>query len=179
MGYLSEVIKAAIWGERPPKTPKWIRWVHQNLSENYCPECLKLHDCWFAKENTPKWPHHPFCHCLCEDISYNDVFTQSSSDCPYSEFDPYLFDTKGEYGHGKDKLFRSWGYSVEDFRWLKSEIEKQGLEKYIAGEYALGKLNDKGQRLSLRVEIPRKDKGGSRILYYRRDGLPKRTNSIK
>lgn len=158
MDYLSEMIKAAIWGERLPDVPKWIKWIHRNLSENHCPECLKLHECWFAKEITPKWPHHPFCHCLLEEIPYNDVFTKTSSDCPYSKFNPYLFDTKGEYGHGKDKLFRSWGYSVEDSHWLKSEIEKQGLEKYIAGEYALGKLNDKGQRISIRIEIPRKDR---------------------
>ena len=59
--------------------------------------------CWFLKEKTPKWPHHPFCHCILEDIPYNDVLTKGSSDSAYSKFDPYLFDTKGEYGHGKDK----------------------------------------------------------------------------
>ena len=39
------------------------------------------------------------------------------------------------------------------------EIEKQALEKYINGEYTLGKLNDKGQRFSIKIEIPRKDTG--------------------
>lgn len=73
MDYLSEVIRAAVWGERPPDAPKWIQWIHRNLSENHCPECLKLDECWFAKESTPKWPHHPFCHCVLEDIPYNDV----------------------------------------------------------------------------------------------------------
>ena len=28
----------------------------------------------------------------------------------------------------------------------------------MSGEYKLGKLNDKGQRISIRVEIPRKSK---------------------
>ena len=42
---------------------------------------------------------------------------------------------------------------------LKSEIEKQALEKYISGNYELGKLNDKGQRISIRIEIARKDIG--------------------
>lgn len=28
----------------------------------------------------------------------------------------------------------------------------------MSGEYKLGKLNDKGQRISIRVEIPRKNK---------------------
>lgn len=27
MDYLSEVMKAAIWGEPPPETPKWIQWI--------------------------------------------------------------------------------------------------------------------------------------------------------
>ena len=43
---------------------------------------------------------------------------------------------------------------------MQKEIEKQGLEKYINGDYELGKLNERGQRLSITVEIPRKDKEG-------------------
>ena len=105
------------------------KWIHRNLNDNHCPECLMLDGCWFLNDKKPIWPHHPFCHCVLEDISYNDVFTKSSSDSAYSKFDPYLFDTKGEYGHGKDKLFKSWGYSVEDAKYLKAEIEKQALEK--------------------------------------------------
>lgn len=38
------------------------------------------------------------------------------------------------------------------------EVEKQVLEKYVSGDYMLGKLNQDGQRISIRVEIPRKDK---------------------
>lgn len=38
---------------------------------------------------------------------------------------------------------------------------KTGWEKYIAGEYTLGKLNENGQRINIRVEIPRKDKEGT------------------
>ena len=32
---------------------------------------------------------------------------------------------------------KAWGYTVDDARWLQAEIEKQALEKYIAGEYTL------------------------------------------
>ena len=161
MDYLSEVIKAAIWGEQTPAAPKWMQWIHRNLSENHCPECLKLHECWFAKENAPKWPHHPFCHCLLKDVSYNDVLTKSASDCPYSKFNPYLFDPENTYKHGKNKAFESWGYSIDDSEWMKEEMEKQGLERYVAGEYTLGKLNKNGQRINIRIEIPRKDKEGT------------------
>ncbi len=157
MGFLDELFSAGVWGEKTPTPPKWKKWIHRNLSDNHCLECLMLDGCWFSKEKTPKWPHHPFCHCILEDIPYNDVLTKSSSDSAYSKFDPYLFDTKGEYGHGKDRLFKSWGYSVADIKYLKAEIEKQALEKYKTGDYILGKLNKDGQRISIKIEIARKD----------------------
>ena len=34
-------------------------------------------------------------------------------------------------------------------------------EKYIKGDYILGKLNKDGQRISIRIEIPRKDGTGT------------------
>lgn len=132
--------------------------MHRNLSDNHCEECLMLHECWFDKEKTPKWPHHPFCHCVLGNLSYNDVLTKSSANSAYSKFDPYLFDPNNFYKHGKNKAFESWGYSIMDSAWLKKEIEKQALEKYVSGDYMLGKLNQDGQRISIRVEIPRKDK---------------------
>lgn len=77
----------------------------------------------------------------------------------YSKFDPYLFNTTGAYTHDKEKLFHKWGYSAEDALWLQAKIEQQAREKYVAGEYQLGKLNDKGQRISIRITIPRKNNG--------------------
>ncbi len=56
-------------------------------------------------------------------------------------------------------MFESWGYSISDSEWLQKEIEKQALEKYIKGDYTLGKLNKGGQRISIRIEIARKDTG--------------------
>ena len=35
--------------------------------------------------------------------------------------------------------------------------EKQGRKKYIAGEYTLGKLDLWGQRISIRIELQRRD----------------------
>jgi hypothetical protein len=35
-------------------------------------------------------------------------------------------------------------------------MERQALEKYLSGDYSLGKLNKDGQRLTIRIEIPRK-----------------------
>ncbi len=157
MGYLSNVIKAAVWGEQPPEAPKWNKWLHRNLSDNHCEECLMLHECWFEKGKTPKWPHHPFCHCVLEPLDYHTVLRNVQAVSDYSKFDPYLFNTQQTYTHNKEKLFYEWGYTVADAKWLQNEIEKQGLEKYMSGDYILGKLNRDGQRISIRVEIPRND----------------------
>ena len=63
------------------------------------------------------------------------------------------YDPDNVYQHGKNKTFESWGYTVDDARWLQAEIEKQALEKYIAGDYTLGELNKYGQRMNIRVTI--------------------------
>lgn len=54
-------------------------------------------------------------------------------------------------------MLSSWGYTVDDANWLQIEIERQAREKYISGEYSLGKLTKDGQRISIRIEIPRKN----------------------
>jgi hypothetical protein len=55
-------------------------------------------------------------------------------------------------------MFKEWGYTVDDARWLQTEIERQAREKYIDGEYELGKLDAFGQRINITIELPRKDK---------------------
>ena len=57
-------------------------------------------------------------------------------------------------------MFNLWEYTIEDSHWLKSEIEQQALEKYVAGQYELNKLNSNGQRINIIIRIPRKDKNG-------------------
>lgn len=114
---------------------------------------------WFEKYHTPTWPHHPFCHCTLDPIDYAVVITDAAAVSDYSKFVPYLFNTNGGYTHNKEKLFKEWGYTAEDSEWLKAEIERQACEKYISGDYKSGKLNDKGQRISIRITIPRRDTG--------------------
>lgn len=161
MDYFLQVVSAANSGKTIPAEPKWNIWAHRNEGKTHCPECLKLDKCWFLKEKTPKWPHHPFCHCILVNIPYVNVMYNCTADSAYSKFDPFLFDTKGVYGHGKEKMFISWGYSVKDSQYLKEEIEKQALQKYINGEYTLNKLDHNGQRINIRVEIPREDRSGT------------------
>ena len=122
---------------------------------------MRLDDCWFQKEKAPLCPHHPYCHCTLDPIPYAVVLMNTTSYSDYSKFDPYLFDPENTYRHGKNRAFESWGYSVSDSTWLKNQIEKQALEKYLSGDYTLGKLDRRGQRIDIRVTIPRKGKSGS------------------
>ena len=147
-----------LWGKSDSESQDWVKWVHRNLTENHCPECLVLDGCWFAGNNHPRHPHHQFCHCVLEDLPYERVLNDATSYSSYSKFDPFLFNTKGEYSHGKEKLFKAWGYTVDDSEYLKKEFERQALQKYISGDYQLGLLNDKGQRISIRIKLARKDK---------------------
>lgn len=159
MSYIGELFKSGVWGTKAPKEPQWIKWVHRNLSVNHCPECLKLDVCYFLKEKAPKHPHHPYCHCLLNSISYNTVLKNAKAVSDYSKYDPYLFNPKYAKKHGKDKMFKSWGFDITDSKYLQAECEKQALEKYVNGNYDLGKLDKYGQRISIRISIPRKDTG--------------------
>ena len=139
---------------------KWIEWVHIQTGKSHCDTCLKLDGCWFLDEKKPKLPQHFFCHCAVKPIDYNSVIKVATAKSDYSKFDPYLFNRDDRYEHNKQKLFESWGYKIEDAAWLKGVIEEQCLKKYVNGDYELGVLNKYGQRMSIRIEIPRKDKEG-------------------
>lgn len=139
--------------------PRWVKWIHRSEGESHCQACLKLDGCLFLESKAPPCPHHPNCHCTLEEIPYAVVQVSVSAYSSYRKFDPYLFNTSGTYTHTKEKLFASWGYTVEDASWLQAEMERQAKEKYLAGEYTLGKLDEYGQRIIVRIEIPRKDNG--------------------
>ncbi|MCI8914074.1 MAG: hypothetical protein HFF38_08090 [Lawsonibacter sp.] len=118
---------------------------------------MMLDGCLFLENKTPPWPHHPNCHCTLEPVDYAIVLISVSAYSDYSKFDPYLFNTQGKYPHTKEKLFASWGYTVTDAQWLQTEMERQAMEKYRSGDYKLGTLDVFGQRLNIRIEIPRKN----------------------
>ena len=161
MGILEDVFTAAFRKIDAPSIPQWVEWIHIPIGITHCEACLKLDNCWFVDENKPALPQHPHCHCEAIPIPFSRVLNEATDECRYSKFDPYLFDPEGIYGHEKGPLFNKWGYTIEDSEWLRAEVEKQGLEKYIAGQYTLGDLDENGQRVNIRVEIPRKDKEGT------------------
>ena len=143
--------------QKAEELPSWVQWTHHTEGKTHCEECLRLDGCWFLEGNAPPCPHHPYCHCTLDPIPYTVVLMNATSYSDYSKFDPYLFDPRNYYKHGKNKAFESWGYTIADAQWLKTEIERQAREKYVMGDYTLGTLDQYGQRISIRIEIPRKD----------------------
>ena len=137
--------------------PIWVRWTHHNEGSSHCEECLSLDGCWFLGNNVPIAPHHPHCHCTLDPVDCSLVESNVATYSDYGKFDPYLFNTRNGYTHNKEKLFAKWGYTVEDAQWLQAEIEKQAREKYLSGDYELGKLNGRGQRISIRIVIPNRN----------------------
>lgn len=136
---------------------EWVEWKHMSIGKSHCETCLSLDHCWFAKKNMPQLPQHAYCHCTTYSLSADTVRDKSVAQAAFSKFNPYLFDVNQEYGHGKNKLFEAWGFHVEDSTYLKKEIEHQALQKYVAGEYSLGKIDRHGQRISIKVTLKRKN----------------------
>ena len=140
---------------------KWVQWKHNMVGLFHCPTCIALNGCYFLFVNAPPCPHHEKCHCELIAIDFSVVERNATAHSKFSKFDPYLFNTNGMYWHGKEKLFAEWGYSAEDAHWLQSEMERQAIEKYVSGNCQLGNLNLFGQRINIRIEIPRKDGWGT------------------
>ena len=150
----------------------WVRWIHdwtkpaytnedrkKNIVyarvSNHCAKCLNINGCCFPKNNMPEFPLHPKCHCRLEPVD-NLLF---EAECPKSKFEDYIFHPTRN--RGKKVLFESWGYSIIDSKWLQQEFCRQAKEKYANGEFELGKLNEFGQRISIEITLPRKDKAGT------------------
>ena len=140
---------------------KWVEWEHISQGKTHCEDCLVLDGCWFSKAEKPNAPLHPYCHCITKPLPYSRVLDQANTRSAFSKFDPYLFNTQGTYTHQKEKLFKRWGYTANDAAWLQEEMEQQALHKYVSGDYTLGKLNEKGQRINIRIDLDRKDGSGT------------------
>ncbi len=119
---------------------------------------MKLDKCWFVDENKPLLPQHPHCHCTVEPISFSRVLNEAQSECDIRKFSGYIFHP--ENNKGKKALFEDWGYTITDSEMLQKVFENQALEKYIQGQYELGKLNEQGQRIHIQIDLERKNRDG-------------------
>ena len=99
-------------------------------------ECLRSDGCWFQKEKAPPCPHHPYRHCTLEPISYAVVLMDTTSYSDYSKFDPYLFDPRNYYKHGKNK-YASKGVHKGMQGWICDERNIENLHLLPDGMHAV------------------------------------------
>jgi len=78
--------------------------------------------------------------------------TSAKALAPVEKFSNYIF--KEGATHGKDAVFRSLGYSGEHSAQLSGMWEEQAAAKFSQGDYALGKLDEYGQRITITIEVP-------------------------
>ncbi len=141
----------------------WVEWKHISMGKTHCPTCLKLDKCWFVKANMPQLPQHEYCHCTAVPKSTRTVQSQAKTSSPIQKFTEYLFNPDNPKNGGKAELFELWGYDQADSQWMVAESQQQAREKYIAGDYSLGRLDAYGQRIHIQMTIPDKITGEMRV----------------
>ncbi len=148
----------------------WVKWYHKGVPDvegkeregarkvaetnRHCKICTVLSGDYFPSINIPKYPQHPYCDCKLFSIVKPNL--QAFAKCALQKFEGYIF--KSDKSKGKTVLFESWGYTIEDSEYLKSEFERQAKQKYLSGEYSLQFLDEHGQRLTIVIELKTKNK---------------------
>ncbi len=152
-------------------TTKWVKWMHEgtkpaetNTEKNanvligaiskHCAMCLNLNGCCFVEEKSPPKPLHPNCHCYTIDIPS----ITARPECPIEKFTKYVFISSTI--NDKKQLFKLWGYDIMDSEYLQQEFINQAKPAYSVGDYELGKLDNHGQRITIKIKLKRKDKDG-------------------
>ena len=148
--------------DESPVSGDWAQWYHEGIpdepekvrenkrresaTKGHCLDCTAMSGCYFidGEKTFPKYPHHPNCHCKKFKKSPHAV----TAFCNLDKFTGYSF-TDSEKGPFMEKL----GFTVDYSEYLKSEFERQAKEKYISGDYILGKLNQHGQRINIKVTV--------------------------
>ncbi len=150
-----------------PISGNWVKWYHEGIpdepederektrnfvaTQGHCKECTALSGCYFIDgvKTFPIYPHHPNCHCEKQDKSPDSVV----ADCKIEKFTAYIFSDKYAF-NGKRALFENdFGFTIDDSSYLKAEFDKQAKEKYIVGDYVLGRLNKDGQRINIDIKL--------------------------
>ena len=166
----------------------WIKWIHEgtaraydnndklanieySVKTNHCAKCLNMNGCCFPKNNMPDYPLHYNCHCWLMPVG-NINFLATSAD---KKFTIYIFNPTEP--NGKKVLFEKLGYDKMDYNVLIDLYCKQAKEKYANGDFALGDLDNFGQRINITIALPSKD--GSRIKYVKSGWLVYPDGEIK
>ena len=138
-------------------TSDWIEWRDEKIAAAHCAICQRLNGCWFRDDNKPKMPQHLNCHCRRLFIDTPIPNETGRATCDIRKFTEYLFSDKYSW-NGKREMFWKLGFDIEDSENMKSEFDKQAAEKYCNGEYKLGHLDEKGQRIDIEITLTKNER---------------------
>ncbi len=108
-----------------------------------CALCVALNDTVFKNNNKPEY-YHPNCKCKTKEYNLKEV----KLDFPLRKITNYLF-VKPD----KRAIMESMGYYPEDAEYVYNLIAQNAKNKFLKGDYSLGLLNDKGQKVNIVLEI--------------------------
>ncbi len=135
---------------------RWIEWRHRSIGLIHCSTCVALDKCWFLDMKKPKHPQHNNCHCYMVQIPTPNC-DNTKAECPLDKFTGYIFADKYSW-NGKRKLYETLGFTIEDATYLKKEYEHQAQAEYCKGNYQLGKLDSRGQRINIDIKFMRNNR---------------------
>lgn len=137
-----------------PNKPEGIRNLIRNLMAmlNHCLVCTVIDGCYLLDSNRPSYPLHSYCDCNLIGIRFDKVKGKAKAYMPIEKLTNYIFSGE-KNSKGKQALFESWGYSIEDAYFLKEEIEKQARDGYISGKYKMKVLDKFGLRLAIPINL--------------------------
>ena len=156
--------------------PQWGRFVHEGTKPAYtsqekkentewakannnkhCAVCLNMNGCCLpidVIENKMKFPFHENCHCYV--VPTNNL--EITAEVPLKKFIKYIFNPEKYLENGKQQMFIDWGFNIDDSVDLSIEFAVQGNELFFNTNFDIGKLDNYGQRIDIRVKMQRKDK---------------------
>jgi len=67
------------------------------------------------------------------------------------KFSDYIF--KPGATHGKDRVFRSFGYGAEHSEELAADFTRQATRRHAIGDYVLGHADQYGQRITVPIDL--------------------------
>jgi hypothetical protein len=77
--------------------------------------------------------------------------TNIASPATVRKFSDYIF--KPGATHGKDHVFRSFGYGPEHSQLLANEFTRQATARYAARDFILGRADQYGQRITIPIDL--------------------------
>lgn len=151
MGLLNEIAEKLLKNFLSLKEDDWIEWIAQ--PNDWQDDCDKFNGCYFLVKQMPKYPQHPNCQCRLEKITKPNITANTT--CDIRKFTEYVFDE--EKSKGKKELFESWGYTIEDSKYLQQLYISQAIQKYCNGDYIFKGAGKEYGRIEIVIDLPIKN----------------------